>query len=180
MLFLTRHSPSAPTTWSQRLETASVPAWVRSALTSCPFLSDRGDVSGPVKDSGLSRVLDTLQVDLMVSAFLSGRPKLPLVPLSPPRLPPPLCPVLPCSVPALPPGFERATPQHTLHTAALSSPVHSLPPTILSPSKCPSHTVPGPASPSWVPLNHCPPVIDHLYHSSASSWLLPGPPVTQS
>lgn len=33
----------------------------------------------------------------------------------------------PHSVPALPAGFDRATPLHTLHTAALSFPVHSLP-----------------------------------------------------
>lgn len=70
-----------------------------------------------------------LQAGSVVSAFLSGSPKLPPVPLSPLRLPPPLCSLLPLPLTQflLPAGFDRATPLHTLHTAALSFPVHSLP-----------------------------------------------------
>jgi hypothetical protein len=179
MLFLTLHSLSGPTTCIQRLEWGM--HWLHATAS---HLSDRDRwcLFGQVKESGLPRVLGMLQAGSVVSAFLSGSPKLPPVPLSPLRLPPPLCSLLPLPLTQFLLSLLDLTgqPHYTLSILQLfpSQSTPSLSPIILSSSKCPSHTVPGPASPSWVPLSHCPP--DHLYHSSASSWLLSGPHVTQS
>lgn len=58
---------------------------------------------------------------------MSGCPKLPPVPLSPLRLPPPFCSLLPLPLTQFLLSLGRATPLHTLHTAAISFSVHSLP-----------------------------------------------------